>query len=110
MTAKDATDRMCDSCVWATRSGGCASWDCDFVNQQAAVEALLNQKKWEDPDREVPTHCLYVLVCTENKKGNKSIKTGYYDESLGWVCGMNNNVIAWQELPDPPECEDDYEW
>lgn len=109
MTAKDATDRMCDSCVWSTRSGGCASWDCHFIKQQTAVDALMNQKKWVDPGRELPSHCSYVLVCTETKKGKKAIKTGYYDESLGWVCGMNNNVIAWQELPDPPESEADYE-
>ena len=47
-----------------------------------------------------------VLVCTITKKGVKTIKTGYYTPKTGWVVGMNNNVIGWMELPDPPEWEE----
>lgn len=47
-----------------------------------------------------------VLVCTRTKKGVKTIKTGYYTPILGWVIGMNNNVIAWMELPEPPDWEE----
>lgn len=47
-----------------------------------------------------------VLVCTITKKGVKNIKTGYYTPSVGWVVGMNNNVIAWMELPEAPEWEE----
>ena len=48
-----------------------------------------------------------VLVCTITKKGVKTIKVGYYilDRHM-WVVGMNSNVIAWMELPDPPEWEE----
>ena len=47
-----------------------------------------------------------VLCCTQTKKGMKNIVIGYYyDDSVGrgWATGMNSNVIAWMELPDPPE-------
>ena len=47
-----------------------------------------------------------VLCCTLTKKGTKNIVIGYYyDDSLGngWATGMNSNVIAWMELPAPPE-------
>ena len=47
-----------------------------------------------------------VLVCTITKKGVKTIKTGYYTQDLGWVVGMNNHVIAWMELPEPPDWEE----
>lgn len=51
----------------------------------------------------VPDSDRYVLVCTETKKGSRQVKIGYYTPMTGWVVGMNNNVIAWMELPDPPE-------
>ena len=47
-----------------------------------------------------------VLCCTVTKKGAKNLVIGYhYSDSIGtgWATGMNSNVIAWMELPDPPE-------
>lgn len=29
----------CNKCVWGTRDGGCASWDCEFVDRDEAVKA-----------------------------------------------------------------------
>lgn len=46
----------------------------------------------------------YVLVCTATKKGQKNIKIGYWNGER-WCVGMNDNVIAWMDLPDLPEDE-----
>lgn len=32
-------ENNCDKCLWATRSGGCASWSCEYVNKREAFEA-----------------------------------------------------------------------
>ena len=32
-------ENNCDKCLWATRSGGCASWSCEYVNKREAYEA-----------------------------------------------------------------------
>lgn len=29
----------CDKCLWATRSGGCASWKCDPIDKREAYTA-----------------------------------------------------------------------
>ena len=29
----------CNKCVWSTRDGGCASWDCEFIDRDDAVKA-----------------------------------------------------------------------
>lgn len=44
-----------------------------------------------------------VLCVTLTKKGVLNYYLGYYTEQTGWVCGMNSNVVAWMELPAPPE-------
>lgn len=29
----------CNKCVWGTRDGGCASWECEFIDRVEAVKA-----------------------------------------------------------------------
>ena len=58
---------------------------------------------WINAADSVPQNEETVLVCTITKKGVKNIRTGYYTNTLGWVVGMNNNVIAWMPAPEPPE-------
>lgn len=60
---------------------------------------------WIPCTERLPDNDRYVLVCTKTAKGAKNIKTGYYlaNHGLGWVVGMNSNVIAWMELPKPYE-------
>jgi len=29
----------CNKCVWGTRDGGCASWECEFIDRDDAVKA-----------------------------------------------------------------------
>ena len=29
----------CNKCVWGERDGGCASWDCEFIDRDEAVKA-----------------------------------------------------------------------
>ena len=72
----------------------------------SAAAAMLDISDWtraEGPCSFVPATDDPVLVCTLTKKGIKTIKVGYYTPSTGWVVGMNNHVIAWMELPDPPD-------
>ena len=26
----------CNKCIWSTRSGGCVSWECDFISHEDA--------------------------------------------------------------------------
>lgn len=47
-----------------------------------------------------------VLCLTKTKKGVLNYVLGYYaHDRKHWVCGMNSNVIAWMDLPEPPEEE-----
>ena len=63
---------------------------------------------WISVKKRLPDNDRYVLVCTKTAKGMKNIKTGYYmANGHGWVVGMNSNVTAWMELPEPYEGEDD---
>ena len=33
-------DKDCNRCLWATRDGGCASWECEFISKADAYEAF----------------------------------------------------------------------
>ena len=33
----------CNNCLWATRDGGCASYDCEYIDQQEAYDAFKNK-------------------------------------------------------------------
>ena len=30
----------CNTCIWACRDGSCASWDCDYINQDEAAKVV----------------------------------------------------------------------
>lgn len=36
---EDGKENHCDECLWATRSGGCSQWDCEFIDKTEAFEA-----------------------------------------------------------------------
>lgn len=38
----------CDTCVWATRSGGCASWTCVYIPMKEAAEAWKKERSEDD--------------------------------------------------------------
>ena len=40
-------ERECNKCLWATRDGNCASWDCEFVPKREAYEAWKRTKEEE---------------------------------------------------------------
>lgn len=33
-------ERDCNLCLWATRDGGCASWECKFISKADAYDAF----------------------------------------------------------------------
>ena len=64
------------------------------------VEIWKRLVQWHFPPY-TPPDGQRVLVVTENKKGLRNHMIGYYDARRKyWVCGMNNNVIAWTYLPE----------
>ena len=40
-------DRDCNACIWATRDGGCASWECEYVNKREAYNAWKEKQENE---------------------------------------------------------------
>ena len=55
----------CNRCLWATRNGSCASWDCKFVDQREAYEAYNRGKadanKWIPVSERLPEEDTEVL-------------------------------------------------
>lgn len=44
-TSRLDDDRDCNRCLWATRDGGCASFDCKFVDKTEAYKAWIAQQE-----------------------------------------------------------------
>ena len=57
--------------------------------------------EWIPVSEKLPDHNEHVLCCTATKKGTRNVVIGYYMDR--WCCGMNSNVVAWMELPEPYE-------
>ena len=62
---------------------------------------MLYQHAWIPSAGCLPDSNRKVLCLTRTKKGVLNYVIGYWDER--WCCGMNSNVIAWMELPAPPD-------
>ena len=98
----------------------------DLISRQALCEYALNQKdksvtpndimrfpsaqascrqvSWIPCTDRLPDTNRRVLCLTKTKKGIINYVIGYYADDR-WCCGMNSNVVAWMELPAPPEEE-----
>lgn len=99
----------CNRCLWATRNGSCASWDCRFVDQREAYEAYNRGKadanKWIPVSERLPKRDEVVLVTY--KTTDKIHLCKYLDdtsENAWWsyiddCCAWNNVVLAWMPLP-----------
>lgn len=90
----------------------------DLIDRQAAIEALkpcagvgnraleklralpTAEPRWIPCGERFPEEEQRVLCQTVTKKGAVNIVIGYHAEGR-WCCGMNSNVLAWQELPEP---------
>lgn len=59
----------CDTCVWATRNGGCASWGCDYIPMKEAAEAWKERKvgkwKYETMRHIITGEMRTVRICSE---------------------------------------------
>ena len=42
----------CDNCVFATRSGGCRSWDCEFIPIREAAAAWKAAQEWKAKEKD----------------------------------------------------------
>ena len=59
----------CNKCVWGTRDGGCASWECEFIDRDDAVKAWRNMPSTEPK----------IIRC-------KCCEYGDQDEVGRWFC------------------------
>lgn len=53
-------ERDCNRCIWATRDGGCASWDCEFIAKRDAATAYM-ASRWIPYRGEVLPDGLYIV-------------------------------------------------
>ena len=44
----------CDTCVWATRNGGCASWTCVYIPMKEAAEAWKKERSEKGAEDGLP--------------------------------------------------------
>lgn len=103
----------CNRCLWATRNGSCASWDCRFIDQREAYEAYNREKadanKWISVSERSPK--TEVLCC--DKYGEMIIAYVYADNTsdTGFSAESETqcmyNCVAWQPLPEPYKEEED---
>ena len=96
----------CNRCLWATRNGSCASWDCRFVDQREAYEAYNQEKadanKWISCSERLPEEGTEVLGTDRNGciRHVYKDKTGLYEFATVEE-GMHIGIVAWMPLPDP---------
>lgn len=70
---------------------------------EALEDEITPSPQWIRCSLKLPDTEEKVLCLTKSKKGTYGYVLGYYTRDLGWVCGMNNNVVAWMPLPAPCE-------
>lgn len=46
------SERNCDDCVWATRSGFCRSWECRYIPIKEAAAAWQAAQEWLKAEKE----------------------------------------------------------
>lgn len=72
------------------------------IREYIAEQPTVEPHNWIPCSERLPEHDNHVLCCTATAKGKKNIIIGYYlHGSDRWASGMNSNVIAWMELPEP---------
>lgn len=85
--------------------GVCSKADRDpreMLDELEALPSAERQRRWTSCDQQLPENEDPVLCCTQTKRGFKNIVIGYYSPQLErWCCGMNSNVMAWMQLPEP---------
>ena len=53
----------CNKCVWGTRDGGCASWDCEFIDRDEAVKAWRQLSSADPEPKEIGyVYCSSALL------------------------------------------------
>ena len=82
----------CNKCVWGTRDGGCASWECEFIDRNDAVKAWRN----------MPSAQSEIIRCKDCK--HKPHTSDKYDYDNG-DCGFE---IIFPDYRCPCRCEDEY--
>lgn len=118
----------CNRCLWATRNGSCASWDCRFVDQREAYEAYNREKadanKWIPVSERLPEERdsifakLYgtekwrdamfrkisdTVICTVQYRDGTRQTAPCHTIDGEWNQSMKGmgKVLAWMPLPEP---------
>ena len=104
----------CNRCLWATRNGSCASWDCRFVDQREAYEAYNREKadanKWIPCSERLPDVAQRVLLSGHGKVmvGRLHSFGKYSLEPTGISYIYPKDAIeAWMPLPNPYKEEEE---
>lgn len=98
----------CNRCLWATRNGSCASWDCRFVDQREAYEAYNREKadanKWIPVSERLPDVAQRVLLSGHGKvmvgRLHSFGKYSLEPTGISYIYPMDA-IDAWMPLPKP---------
>ena len=112
----------CNKCLWATRDGGCATWDCEFVKKGDAYKAWRLREglmksihdgfhmEWIPVTERLPDpndDTLKLVNYIDHREG-AMVWIGWHEmEDVWYIDGQahsreyGDEVIAWMPLPEP---------
>ena len=64
----------CNKCVWGTRDGGCASWECEFIDRDDAVKAWRNMPSAEPEERTKERTETHACDCISRKAAIEALR------------------------------------
>lgn len=88
-------DRDCNRCIWATRDGDCASWDCDFIAKRDAANAYKASRWIPYHGEALPSGSYLVTLVTTGRV----TFVGHADGM--WIGCSADNVSAYMPAPAP---------
>ena len=75
-------------------------WEPSRALLDKIIDICQTMMNWIPVTERCPDTDRRVLCQTVTKKGVINMIIGYYADDR-WCCGMNSNVVAWMDLPEP---------
>lgn len=106
------SERDCNRCLYATRDGGCASWDCNFISiaeaEQALVRAEMSLPQYLDDDHIVKHENDMVTMNYNTYQDLLEPKRGRWIEKKDFIycseCGEGYDAIYKIDYRYCPNC------